>query len=251
MTWFISVKKIPDWTQDKFQHEYKTVHANMAREGVKHVPVIRRYIQLENSGKAVPGTDCPPWDYVTCLTWPSLFVVHAGFADPGYRATAGAHIFCRLDQEGCLVSQVAKHSRNAAHALAADERGDEAEDPTGTIQALIFHKKVDAQDDYPASWFTQRSSKWKDLTASDDRLRSYVLWRDVTPKDVDYFFRDTQFSAGSWHKYKAVETLTFPDQVAADSFFEQHGKDVVGGEPAAAVAGTETETVIGVPELII
>jgi hypothetical protein len=238
VTWFISVTKISEWPEDRFQHEYKTVHANMTRGMAKQVPVIRRYVQLQNLRRTIPGAACPTWDYVTCLTWPSLFVLHAGFSDPGYRATAGAHIFCQLNQEGCIVSQVANFSKTAQ----VDDKAD-----IGAIQALIYHKRTDASDEYPLSWFTERAVKWKDLSASDDRVGTYILWKDITPKNVDYFFHDTQFSGGSWLKYKAIETLIFASQGAADSFFDQHARNLLG--EAAAVS--ETEVVVGLPDLIV
>ncbi|RSL81670.1 hypothetical protein CEP52_017149 [Fusarium oligoseptatum] len=92
----------------------------------------------------------PEWNYVTYLTFPNLFITHAGLQDPSYRATAGVHIFCRLD------------------------------------------------------------------------YMEYVLWQDMTPKNLDFFFRDTQFSGGSWHRYKAVEAFDFDREDAAVAFLDRH-----------------------------
>jgi hypothetical protein len=85
VTWFISVTRIPEWTQEKFVHEYKVVHAEMTRKMAEKSPVVRRYVQLENLRKSVSSTETPHWDYVTCLTWPSLFVIHVGFQNLDYR----------------------------------------------------------------------------------------------------------------------------------------------------------------------
>ncbi|KAH8591631.1 FAD binding domain-containing protein [Bisporella sp. PMI_857] len=235
VTWFISVTRIPDWTEEKFRHEYKVVHANMTRKTAEHAPVIRRYVQLQNSTTTIPGAERPPWDYVTCLTWPSLFIVHAGFKNPGYRATAGAHIFCRLDQEGCLVAQVAKFSKGRT-----EDKSD-----VGAVQSIIFHKRTNALDEFSEAWFTKRAASLRDLSASDDRILTYILWRDVTPKNTEHFFHDTQFSGGSWNQYKAVETFAFADEKSAASFFEQHGDELVRGSTGPV------QTVIGEPDVII
>ena len=41
VTWFITVTKIPEWTEERFHHEYKTIHANMARGANEPVQVLR------------------------------------------------------------------------------------------------------------------------------------------------------------------------------------------------------------------
>ncbi|KAM0124003.1 hypothetical protein ACHAO1_011165 [Botrytis cinerea] len=235
VTWFISVSKIPEWTDEKFVHEYKTVHADMARQKSDQVTPIKRYIQLSSSPISIEGAERPSWNYVTCLTWPSLFIVHAGFSNPGYKATAGAHVFCRLDQVGSLAQQVVKYSK---------ENPSEKSD-VEAAQCLIFHKRSSASDEYPEKWFTDRAAKWRDVEASDDRLRTYILYRDVTPKDTEYFFRDTQFTKGSWNEYKAVEAFYFKDETDSTAFLQQHGKEVVEG------AVGETQAVVGVPDIIV
>lgn len=235
VTWFVSVTRIPHWTEEKFRHEYKVVHANMTRMGAEKAPVIRRYVQLENLRKSVSATKSPAWDYVTCLTWPSLFVIHVGLQDPDYRRTAGSHIFCRLDQEGCLMSQVDQYTAEA-------ESGEPAK--VGPIQCLIYHKRQDVNDEITPQWLSERAAKLKNLSASDGRPQKYILWRDVTPKTENYF-HDSQFSGGSWLQYKALETLVFADENDAAAFLEENNGDVF-----VAGAGT-TETVIGVPDIVI
>ncbi|CEJ60599.1 hypothetical protein PMG11_09168 [Penicillium brasilianum] len=235
VTWFVSVTRIPDWTEEKFRHEYEVVHANMTRIGAEKAPVIRRYVQLENLRKSVSGTKSPVWDYVTCLTWPTLFVIHVGLQDPDYRRTAGSHIFCRLDQEGCLMSQMDQYTAKSESSEAAN---------VGPIQCLIYHKREGIDDDFTPQWFSERAAKLKSLLASDGRPRKYILWHDVTPKTKNYF-HDSQFSGGSWLHYKALETLIFADENDAVAFFEVHNCDFF-----MTGAGT-TETVIGVPDVVI
>ncbi|KAJ5547319.1 hypothetical protein N7494_004904, partial [Penicillium frequentans] len=233
--WFISVTRIPEWTQERFVHEYKVVHAEMTRKGAEKSPVIRQYVQLENLRKSVSDTETPQWDYVTCLTWPSLYVIHVGFQNPDYRETAGKHIFCRLDQEGCIMSRMDQYRK-------APEAAKPAEN--GPIQCLIYHKRQDLDDEFSSEWFSNRAAMLKSLAASDGRPQNYILWRDVTPKTTNYF-HDSQFSGGSWLQYKALETLIFEKDDDAVSFLEQHKNDVL-------VAGVgKTQTVIGVADSVL
>lgn len=234
VTWFISVTRIPEWTQEKFLHEYKVVHADMTRKGAEKSP-LRQYVQLENSRKSVTSTETPHWDYVTCLTWPNLFVVHVGFQNPDYRETAGKHIFCRLDQEGCLMTKMDQYRKTPEAAKPAE---------VGPIQCLIYHKRQDSNDEFSSEWFSERAAKLKSLSASDDRPQEYILWRDVTPKTTN-FFADTQFSGGLWLQYKALETFMFEKEDDAVSFLEQHNTDVLG-----AGVGM-TQTVVGVPDVVV
>ncbi|KAF7898444.1 hypothetical protein EAF00_004890 [Botryotinia globosa] len=235
VTWFISVSKIPEWIDEKFVREYKTVNADMTRPKSDQVTPIKRYIQLSNSRSTIEGTERPSWNYVTCLTWPSLFIVHAGVSNPGYKATAGAHIFRRLDQEGSLAQQVVKYSKETP-----SEKSD-----AGATRCLIFHKRSSASDEYPEKWFTDRVTRWRDVEASDDRLYTYILYQDVTPKDTEYFFHNTQFSKGSWNKYKAVEAFYFKNETASTAFLQQHEKGIIES------AFGKAQAVVGVPDIIV
>ncbi|KAJ4128726.1 hypothetical protein NW765_013117 [Fusarium oxysporum] len=194
VTWFISVTRIEDWTIEEFKHEYKTVHAGMTKKGKEQGSPLRRYIQLSNSDLTMPDAHQPHWDYVTCLTFPSLFVTHAGFQDPGYRARAGAHIFCRLDQQGCLAKQVTKYSKSIH----------DQDYQNYVIRALVFHDRRADIDEYSREWLAKRGKSQSKIAAADENVLKYILWEDHTPKNSDAFFANTQFSGGSWHKYKAV-----------------------------------------------
>ncbi|KAJ5389285.1 uncharacterized protein N7496_000353, partial [Penicillium cataractarum] len=235
VTWFISVTRIPEWTQEMFVHEYKVVHADMTRKGAEKSPVIRRYVQLENLRKSVSGTETPHWDYVTCLTWPSLFIINVGLQTPDYRETAGKHIFCRLDQEGCLMTQMDKYRKTHKPAKPAE---------VGPVQCLIYQIRQNSKDEFSSEWFLERAAKLKSLSASDSRPREYTLWRDVTPKTANYF-HESQFSGGSWLQYKALEKFIFEKEDDAVSFLKEHNHDIFGGESG------RTQTVIGLPDVIL
>lgn len=234
VTWFISVTKLADWSDEKFKHEYKVVHANMTRKGAGAGSPLRRYVQLANT-KSVPGTKRPDWDYVTSLTMPSLFIVHAGFQHPGYRAAAGSHVFCRLDQQGCIAKKFGSY-------LNPDK---EDKYLAGPIRALIYHERTSETEDFSTEWLEARVAEFSALGLSDEKVLAYNLWQDVTPKNTDYFFRDTQFSGGSWLGFKAVEVLDFADADAATAFLQKHSSDIT-----ANLASSIT-TVVGEVDIIV
>lgn len=233
-TWFISVTQPDDWTREQFIHEYKTVHTGMTKGGKQAGSPVRRYVQLSNSALTVPGTERPSWDFVTCLTFPNLFITHAGLQDPHYRATAGKHIFCRLDQKGCLVRKVAYFSQVA---------GEDGFNP-GAIRALMFHHRTAKDDKFTEEWFQERANKVTELVTSDHRVRSFVLWQDITPKQIGHFFKDTQFAAGTWHNFKAVETYDFVDQDGAGTFLRDLGERLMKAHDG------KITVVVGEPDVI-
>ncbi|KAM0415959.1 hypothetical protein ACHAPT_013058 [Fusarium lateritium] len=216
VTWFISVTKPDGWDMGKFIHEYKTVHAGMTRQGKEHGSSLQHYIQLSNTNRTMQGGTRPEWNYVTCLTFPSLFITHAGLQDPGYRATAGTHIFCRLDQQGCLAKQVAKFSRGQG----------KKNDKGITTRILLFHDRNAVNDECSQKWLQKRANEMVSAVATDENSLEYVLWQDITPKKLEFFFQDTQFSGGSWHNYKAVEAFDFDDEDAAVAFLDRYRDEV-------------------------
>lgn len=235
VTWFISVTRPDGWATDKFQHEYKTVHRGMTKKGHELGSPMTQYMQLPNSAVGLQDTERPEWDYVTCLTFPSLFIIHAGFQDTNYRATAGAHIFCKLDQKGCIAKQVGKFVRGGVGKTGH----------VGAIRALIFHKRTIETDEYLESWFQERVTKGARLAASDAKVNAYTLWEDMTPKSTEYLFRDTQFAAGLWNSYKAVEAFDIVDEFSAATFLERSRQEIVGGSPEMITI------VVGSPDVVI
>ncbi|KAL2824971.1 FAD binding domain-containing protein [Aspergillus pseudoustus] len=229
VTWFISVTRIPGWTEEEFRYQYKGVHAGMTRKVAEKAPVIRSYNQLRNAHDRVAAFPRPSWDYVTCLTWPSLFIINAGFQDPDYQEHAGKHIFCRLDQEGCVMARVQEHLKRSSR------------DP---VQCLLYHKRQDAHDEFSPAWFTERAVKLRSIWESETGIYSYILWRDVTPRTAS-FFHGTQFSGGSWLQYKGLETFGFEDADSASSFLDKY-RSAILGEHAET-----TQLVIGVSDWVI
>lgn len=182
--WFISVTKEPDWDILRFEHEYHVVHAGMTAKMAKLNPTLHQYTQVARLDFKHPEEDQPLWNCITCLTWESLDVIWAGFQHPQYKATAGKHVFCRLDQVGTL-TQIFD--------------GFEANPPAGgeEVRVLIFHRRLAPTDLASESWLEQRMSDARKEFSNDQLLTSYRLLVDVTPKDTDWFFKDTLFAVGS------------------------------------------------------
>ncbi|KAF5228558.1 hypothetical protein FANTH_14472 [Fusarium anthophilum] len=217
VTWFITVTKLDDWSDERFTHEYKVVHANMTRQGKEQGAPTRRYTQYKNLYQKVNGTKQAGCNYVTCLVFPNLFLVHAGLQDPGYRATAGAHKFCRLDQQGCLTRKIAEFSK-------------EGNGPRKSfIRALLFHERRSETDECSEDWVQERAAKFSTQVKSDDRAYGYVLWQDMTPKNSKTLFRDSQFDSGSWHNFKAVEAFDFLETASANTFLREYMDHITEG----------------------
>ncbi|CAG2006070.1 unnamed protein product [Fusarium graminearum] len=232
VTWFITVTKLDGWSDEKLAHEYKVVHANMTRQGKEHGAPTRRYTQYKNLYQQVPGTKQAGWAYVTCIVFPNLFLVHAGFQDPGYKATAGAHHFCRLDQQGCLARKISEFSKGGIGSSKS------------IIRALLFHERCSETDECSQDWVQERAAKISTRVKSDDRAYGYVLWQDMTPKNSKTLFRDSQFESGRWHDFKAVEAFDFLDTASANTFLRENMEDITEG-------GKQTITaVVSDPDLI-
>ncbi|KAF5243295.1 hypothetical protein FANTH_8244 [Fusarium anthophilum] len=232
VTWFITVTKLDDWSDERFTHEYKVVHANMTRHGKEQGAPTRHYTQYKNLYQKVPGTKQAGCAYVTCLVFPNLFLVHAGLQDPGYRATAGAHSFCRLDQQGCLTRKISEFSKGGNGSSKS------------IIRALLFHERCSETDECSEDWVQERAAKFSTTVKSDDRAYGYALWQDMTPKNSKTLFRDSQFESGRWHNFKAVEAFDFLDTASANTFLREHMEHITEG-------GKQTTTaVVSDPDLI-
>ncbi|KAM4067948.1 hypothetical protein HRG_009733 [Hirsutella rhossiliensis] len=148
--WFISVQKEPSWDQDRFQHEYHNVHANLARVGHQHSGLPLNYVQfgamdLQDPNNLCGDMDDDPWDFLSCLYWPSTSVVWRSFQDPVYHESAGKHIFCRQDQKGILAKRV------GALGVATERFAEQ-----GNFAIHVFHRRATAGDKVSAAWVEER-----------------------------------------------------------------------------------------------
>lgn len=224
--WFIAVQKEPSWEQDRFLHEYQKAHVDLAREGHKHTNLPLNYVQAGARELPDEANPADAWDFVTCLYWPSTFVVWKGFQSPAYRETAGKHVFCRLDQKGVLAKKVGEVG-------AVTERfvGE------GEFAVHMFHRRVQADDEIRQDWVDERVRLIRGLAGEGSLLRQYSLWKDVTPKDTDTFFRETQFSGGSWLLFTAVERFVFKKGDEAARFWKEHRASIAGNSGSIYVVG--------------
>lgn len=217
--WFITVGKLEDWSLEKFYYEYNDVHAKMTAGVAKHVEALRDYTQLmvnydSKTGRPVRDVDDNEgWHGLTIHIWSNLQDLHESFADPGYKASAGKHVFCRQDQNGCF-----------AELLAEEVSPEYKPDSSTKIRTIIFHRK-DRKDGDPESiraWLSQRlqqGKQWVHNRADVLRYRQYI---DCTPQTIDHFFAGTQFAGGVWQQFCAVEDFVFTGLEEASAFLGEN-----------------------------
>lgn len=231
--WFIAVQKEPSWEQDRFLHEYKKVHVDLAREGHKHTKLPLNYVQVGAQEFPDEANPSDTWDFVTCLYWPNTFVVWKGFQSPAYQETAGKHVFCRLDQKGVL-------ARKVGEAGAVTERfvGD------GEFAVHVFHRRTSADDELGQDWVDGRLKLVRRLTREGGLLQQYSIWKDVTPKDTDLFFKETQFSGGKWHEFTAIERFVSRNGEEAALFWKENRSSIAGSPGSTYVVGGKASVAI-------
>lgn len=235
--WFISVTQREDWTKENFDHEYHVVHAGMTKKVSEFDPSLKHYTQVTNLEFENREEDQPVCNCLTFLTWTNLQVVWDGMQTPGYKASAGKHVFARLDQVGTLVTVFDAFEGSAATGRAGQ-------------RIVVFHRKdsLGNKDDAHGSdeWLKQRAALVKTTFSDDPALASYRLLRDVVPKDVEFFFPDTLFDVGSWHRYMALEEIRVPDRKKAQEFVAKHKKFLEASfliSPAQVVIGDAIDVV--------
>lgn len=215
--WFITVGKLEDWTFEKFRYEYTDVHAKMTAGVAEHVDALRDYTQvladdIETTSKP---TTTEGWHALTIHIWSNLLALHESFADPGYKASAGKHVFCRQDQNGCFAELVAE-----AISPAYVSNGGTTGSPKG--RTILFHRRHDRTDDSLRDWLEDRLKHGQDWVESTPALLRYRQYVDVTPRTTDHFFAGTQFAGGVWQQFEAVEDLTFTNVDEASRFVSEH-----------------------------
>jgi hypothetical protein len=134
--WLICVGKLETWSLERFYYEYNDVHAKMTAEVAQQVEALQDYTQLmvnydPDTGKPVrDADDNEGWHGLTIHIWSNLQDLHVSFADPGYKASAGKHVFCRQDQTGCF-----------AELLAEEVSPQYTPDGSTKTRTIIFHRK--------------------------------------------------------------------------------------------------------------
>lgn len=223
--WFITVGKLEDWSLEMFYYEYNDVHARMTAGVAENVEALHDYTQLmvnydSRTGKPVRDVnDNEGWHGLTIHIWSNLQDLHASFMDPGYKASAGKHVFCRQDQNGCF-----------AELLAESVSPEYTSDSSTKIRTIIFHRKGRKHCNLESirAWLSRRSQQgkqWVDNRPDVFRYRQYI---DCTPPTIEHFFAGTQFAGGVWQQFCAVEDFIFRDLEEASIFLGENREWIQG-----------------------
>lgn len=233
VTWFISVTKRDSDSWETFVHEYTGVHAGMVQQQRKFVGTPQAYTQVALTDTIRSEERHPGWNFLTCLTWESVAQIYDGLQSPGYKESAGKHVFCRLDQQGGIFSKVATLPSDSQYASAC--------------QMIVFHRRVNQADEASETWFQDRLQWAKKLSSESSSLKNYTSLRDVMPKNEAQFFADTQFSGGSWLLFKAVERFDFGSVEDGLAFVRRYRTAVTDGR----VSDAAPVIVIGTPTTVV
>ncbi|KAJ3456898.1 hypothetical protein MRS44_016921 [Fusarium solani] len=112
-----------------------------------------------------------------------------------------------------------------------------------TSRAVLRSKWQDSREVRKS--LQKRAEDMTTVVAADGNSMEYVFWQDMTPKNLDFFFRDTQFSGGSWHRYKAVEAFDFDREDAAVAFLDRYRDKITenGNRQVTVVVGERDDIV--------
>lgn len=231
VTWFIPVHKIQDWPKEKFIYEYQVVHANMSRMVQKMVPVFEDYAQVivEEDDKWNKPSKGDGWDAATVHIWSSLDAIYSGFSDPGYKASAGKHVFANLDHMGCLAKPVGE--------IVASTTRVSSTDTSLKTRSYVFHRRGPGSRSggtETETWLRQRLEAFN----ADGKVLRYRAYCDHTPEDIETFFKDTLFQYGTWREWCAVEEFDFQSGKDATQYLEQHEEWIADGQKVTIITGT-------------
>lgn len=233
VTWFITVGKIPGWSYERFVHEYTKVHAEMTKQVAEHTGNLKDYAQVlvdydSQTEKPVRDAgDNEGWEALTIHIWSSLHDIFAGFADPGYRANAGKHLFSNLDDMTGLFAT------NVGEVNAATSDGGMTMTKARTV---IFHRKDSGEKgmggEETLAWLKTRLPMGEEHVKQDRRVLRYRQYIDCTPRNVTQGVQGTLFAAGNWEQFCAVEEFLFNSTEEASEYVNQNRLWIeAGGKP--------------------
>lgn len=231
MQFTIISDKLADLSVDEFKNEFCTVHAEDTREVASSLGLISQYIQGLYLPSALDGakdlTDLPlqehdgPYQSLAQLTWPSITVLQGSLQSAGYRASAAAkhefaapkHIFLteRLEPDTHLESSVLGRPGHV----------------NGQRRPVVL---LAALTPGPGLRETEFKERWEKHA---DRMRAFAMAHyqrnvviPVSKEQVDATLAETQFPAERCWEKGGYEELVFASIEDAQSFCDQHGKDL-------------------------
>lgn len=202
--------RVKGWSDKQFLDEYLDTHAGMTKQVSAMVPFLRSYTQVSGVLNPPVRTFCANYsrfEIASTLGWSSLRKLQASFKHPGYKASAGKHVFADPKIIGSLSQAfddivfdpiLFKSRQNAVQAV--------------VLLARASEESVSDDD------LKTRSNAVKTIGAGTGLLR-YVLNRDVSPSSPTHFFKDTLFENGDWGNMGAMEQYWFQNQQSAVEFF--------------------------------
>jgi hypothetical protein len=203
------------WTDERFLEEYLKIHAGMTEQVSNMVPFLRSYTQVTGVPRPAVETFCTEqsrFEITSILGWSSLSKLEGSFKHPGYKSSAGKHVFADPEIVGSL-SQAFEDI--VFDPVLFKTRQDSLK--VVILLAKASGKTVSDND------LRIRSDALKECGAGTGLLR-YVLNRDVTPSNTTQFFKDTQFENGDWGNIGAMEQYWFQDEQSAVDFFEDSAR---------------------------
>jgi len=200
-----------------------------------HVPDIHDYAQVVVDYDPKTGVpmqnpdDNEGWHALTVHIWSSIQALYTSFADPGYKASAGKHIFCRLDQKGCLAKVTGEEVSPALKPGSSSY-----------VRSVIFHRKGTEgrkTETEVQGWLQGRFATGQKAVTMNAGVLRYRQWLDRTPTPIGPYFEGTQFNGGSWEEFCAVEEFVFTDSAEATRFLAENREWIRDGKKPLIIAG--------------
>lgn len=211
----ITAVRLKGWSDEKFIEEYCGVHAQMTKDLSEVIPILRGYTQ----SLAIPKTKVvsfpdADWDSVSSLTWSSAKALRASLQNPGYKESAGKHIFADPTRVVGCISSVLEDVRFDAKGF--DQRGQAA------LVSIFLGKSAKAKstsgdDEVLVRDLRARVGQVK-LAGAGSSLLRYVLNRSIQIEE-DFFAR-SPFELGKWNEFAGLEQYWFPSLDAVVEFFD-------------------------------
>lgn len=230
------------WSDEKFVHEFKVVHAEITKATAQKTPALLGYRQtlaIPRPRIAAFNLGYSKWDSQAVLTWSSIEELSSLLKSEGYRANAGNHVFTEPDIVGSLCQ--------TAGEFMFDPVGYSSQESRFMVFVYIPRAVRSSRELVTEEEVAQRLDSITSIGAETGLLR-YVINRDVSPSDPGQLFDGTPFITGDWGVMGVTEQYWFKDENTAEAFFADEARvEALNKVPSSldstscvAVAGQET-----------